>query len=284
VPPPDLHIVPSQIAVWEWPALHPTANAPALLFAHATGFHGRMWDHIVRLFPNRRCLALEFRGHGRSHKPAPPIPWLSFAEDILSAARYFNLQGVIGVGHSLGGHALTAAAAARPQTFSRLVLVDPVILRRERYGAPPMDAAFIGRRRNRFASPSEMFERFRPRLPFSAWPEEVLRSYCDYALLPESGSFVLACPPATEADIYTHSNAPESNIYPLLPTILLPVTILRAGRPAVPGLFNPAASPTAPDLASNFPNARDILLPHNSHFIPMESPETIAHAIRTADH
>ena len=32
-----------RLAVWEWPGA-----GPPLLFAHATGFHGRMWDHIIR--------------------------------------------------------------------------------------------------------------------------------------------------------------------------------------------------------------------------------------------
>jgi pimeloyl-ACP methyl ester carboxylesterase len=274
---PSLRMVPPGLAVWEWPG-----HRSPLLFAHATGFHGRVWDHVVRLFPGRHSLAIEFSGHGRSRKPNPPIPWRTFAEDVLAVARHYSPRGVIGIGHSMGGHALAAAAGLSPETFGSLVLVDPVILPAEQYGAQPLDAAFIQRRRNRFGSAQEMFERFRPRAPFSTWSEDVLRSYCEYGLVPDSSDYILACPPPTEAAIYALSNAPESNIYPLISTIQIPVTVLRAGRGAVPGPFDPTASPTAHDLPSRFPNCKETVPANNTHFIPMESPETVADAIRSA--
>jgi len=39
----------------------------------------------------------------------------------------YDLADVVGVGHSMGGHALVDAAAAEPARFVRLVLIDPVI-------------------------------------------------------------------------------------------------------------------------------------------------------------
>lgn len=262
---------PVSIAVWEWPG-----EDPPLLFAHATGFHGRMWDHIVRRFPGRRALALDFRGHGRSGKPVPPIPWPYFAQDVLAVARHFGVRGALGVGHSMGGHSLVSAAIGHPEIFAALLLVDPVIFPPAHYGAVPPDAAFILRRRNRWASPAEMLDRFRTRPPFASWHPEALRNYCDYALLPDGDSFVLACPPALEAATYGQSNAPESNLYAGIPAVRQPVTVLRAGATGTPGVFDLSASPTAPDLAAKFANGRDILLADRNHYIPMEAPELVA--------
>ncbi len=266
-----------RLAVWEWPGV-----GPPLVFAHATGFHGRMWDHIIREFPGRHALALDFRGHGRSSKPAPPIRWRAFAEDILAVAGHFDLRGAMGVGHSMGGHALAEAAALRPGAFAALVLADPVIFPARLFGAPGPDVSFILRRRNRWASPAEMFESFRPRLPFAAWPEEVVRNYCDYALEPNGEGYVLACPPEVEASIYREAHAPEADIAAALASIRQPVTIVRAGKAGQPGVFDPSASPTAPDLAARFPNAREILLAENNHFIPMEAPHVMVREIRAA--
>src|ERR1035438_9381412 len=129
---PDLHFVPAgelKLAVWEWPG-----EGPALFFAHATGFHGRCWDHIVRLFPGRRALAVEFRAHGRSTVPALPIPWPDFAQDVLAVARHFGVRDAIGIGHSMGGHSVVSAAILQPEIFAALVLVDPVIFPPEYYG------------------------------------------------------------------------------------------------------------------------------------------------------
>ncbi len=264
-----------RLAVWERPGA-----GPPLVFAHATGFHGRMWDHIIREFPGRRALALEFRGHGRSSKPAPPYPWRWFAEDLLAVAGHFDLRDAVGVGHSMGGHALAQAAALRPEAFAALVLADPAIFPAQFYGVPGFDVSFILRRRNRWASSAEMFERFRSRPPFAAWPEEVVRNYCDHALLPDGDGCVLACPPEVEASIYRESQATEADITAALATLRQPVVILRAGRVWKPGVFDPTCSPTAPDVAARFPNAREVFLAENNHFIPMEAPQAMVREIR----
>jgi lipase len=155
--------------------------------------------------------------------------------------------------------------------------VDPTIFEREYYGRPQRhDSSFIGRRRNDWASPKEMFERFRDRPPFAQWRVEVLRDYCEYGVLPAGNRYVLACPPEIEASIYAHSNAADADIYPVLGTIEVPVTVVRGSIPWNTERFDLAASPTAPDLAAKFPKGRDICLDGRSHYIPMESPELVA--------
>src|SRR5215472_138254 len=95
---PDLHLISAnnlQLAAWEWPGAD-----PPLLFAHATGFHGRCWDRIIEFFPGRRCIAIDARGHGHSSKPAPPYHWRAFGPDLVAVANYFGVRDAIGVGHS----------------------------------------------------------------------------------------------------------------------------------------------------------------------------------------
>src|SRR5882762_2125300 len=110
------------LRVWEW-----LGDGAPILFCHATGFHSRCWDQVIRRLHGRHCYALDFRGHGRSAKPDPPYRWRSFGEDAAELAQQLDLENAIGVGHSMGGHALTLAAALVPAAFSRLILLDPVI-------------------------------------------------------------------------------------------------------------------------------------------------------------
>lgn len=262
-----------EIQLWEWPG-----EGRPIFFCHATGFHSRCWDQVIARLGGRHCYALDIRGHGRSSKPAPPYRWRNFGGDVASIVSGLGLRDVLGVGHSMGGHAVTLAAALRPEVFSSLLLIDPVIRSRGAYIGPWTEAHFVAKRRNRWTSPDEMFERFENRPPFATWDRAVLRDYCNYGLLPDGDGYVLACPPQIEAAIYENSPAPESDIYKEIDTIQIPVQIIRATKPAAPSDVM-SRSPTAPELAANFANATDLPLPQNSHFIPMESPAFVADLI-----
>lgn len=265
-----------RFAVWEWPG-----EGPPLLFAHATGFHGRCWDQIIRQLPRgRRCLAPEARGHGRSSKPSPPYNWPAFGLDLVRIAEHLNISEAIGIGHSMGGHTVTSAAALRPATFSKLLLLDPTIRRSDIYGTAPLDAGFIRKRRLRWPSPAAMLDSFCGRPPFDRWQPAVLRDYCDYGLLPQGDEYLLACPPEAEASVYECSRKAEANLHSVIPSIAQPVTVLRAGAMGKP-LFSddPSPSPTDPELAFLFRRGRDVLLPQHSHYIPMEDPDLVAQQI-----
>ncbi len=186
---PELIMTPANgvdIAAWVWPGAD-----PPLLFAHATGFHGRAWDVVARQLPGRRRIAVEVRGHGRSSKPEPPYLWRDFGRDIVAVAEALDVRGALGVGHSMGGHSTVCAAALRPETYSALLLIDPTIMPRELYGTAPPDASFIEKRRNVFPSAEAMVERFQNRLPFSRWHPQALRDYCEFGILERGDEFVL---------------------------------------------------------------------------------------------
>ncbi len=262
------------IAIWDWPGAD-----PPLLFAHATGFHGRVWDRIVRQFPNRRALAIEARGHGRSAKPARPYRWPAFGDDLAAVAESLGLRDAIGIGHSMGGHAVANAASIRPEIFRALILIDPTIFPRSIYGQKPFDVSFTLRRKRIFDSPEAMFERFRGRETFLQWQPDILRDYCNYGVLPQDGHWLLACPPEAEASIYQESIARDADIHDRLSQVTQPVTILRAARPRTSGSLDLGGSPTDPALASAFPNAREVVLGDVSHYIPMEAPNRVIEEI-----
>ena len=222
---------------------------------------------------------MDARGHGHSSKPAPPYAWKDFGRDLAEIASYIDLRGAIGVGHSMGGHALTFAAALRPGTFSALLLIDPVIRSRDSYVGPWRRAQFVAKRRNHWDSAQEMFERFEDRAPFDAWDRAVLRDYCEYGLEPADNGFVLACPPEIEAAIYENSPAPESNIYPEIATVDIPVHVVRALKYHDPAEIM-RVSPTTPDLASSFAHGTDLKVAGYSHFVPMEAPALTAKWIK----
>ena len=169
-------------------------------------------------------------------------------------ARQLNLDGAVGVGHSMGGHSLTYAAGREPQRFAGLLLVDPTIAPPEAYThrrgqAPPGTGGnleYIERRRDEWASWEAMVERFGDRFPFEVWDRQVLEDYCRYGLLPDDDDpsvLRLACPPAVEADTYRQGG--RADVYDVIPNIEVPVRVVARRRrnptmPARPSVPHPA--------------------------------------------
>lgn len=261
-------------------------GGPTLLFVHCTGFHGRIWDRIIEAFPQYHTIALDQRGHGRSQK-CRVDHWQVFGQDIRDLAELLGLHDVVGVGHSVGGHALVDAAASCG-AFEKLILCDPTISAPENYGKP---APFLkkgevhpaARRRRDFASAQEMYERLLGKGSYALFEPRMLWDYCEHGLLPTAqGGWTLACPPEVEASVYMASRT-NIGVFDSVRAIDLPVLILRAMEP--PGerkAFDFASSPTWPELVHEFPNGREIYLPDCTHFIPMQMPNRVIQSVSEA--
>jgi lipase len=159
-----------ELAYFEWGQPR-RVGEPTLLLAHATGFHARCWDSVIRRLGDRHVIAIDLRGHGRSQK-SEITDWEVFGQDLAAFVERLDLRDLIGVGHSMGGHAMVEAAAVCADRFRRLVLIDPVIASPEAYGEGGWMISSLAegqhptaKRKRRFGSPEEMIERFRERVP-----------------------------------------------------------------------------------------------------------------------
>ena len=261
-------------------------ESPTVLLAHATGFHGRCWDAVVReLGDGVRVLAPDLRGHGRTTKRGP-YDWREFGADVTAFVDALDLTDLVAAGHSMGGHSIVQAAGRRPDRFRKLLLVDPVIMDPDQYAdgntrftSAPATEHPVARRRNEWASVDAMFERFADRQPFRLWRRDVLQDYCRHGLVGDGDGFVLACPPLVEASIYMGSAGRD--ISEIITTLPHPTVVLRAHRRAArDGEMDFTQSPTWPGLAAALPNGRDVYLPDLTHFIPMQRPDLVAAHIR----
>ena len=252
-----------------------------MLFVHATGFHARIWDEIVGILPARHTVCIDMHGHGHS-SGAPITHWRVFCDELTGFVEALDLSDIAVIGHSMGGHAAIAAAAALPSRFLNLVLIDPVVMRPERYDQAKK--AFsdeelhpTAKRRRDFSTIEEMVTRFENRSPYSLFTRETLLNYCRHALLPKQGGdgLTLACAPEMEASVYMASLS-NKGIFDDVRAVNAPVLILRA-TPAEEGAgISFTESPTWEGLVGVFPNAREIYRPDLTHFMLMEAPEAIA--------
>lgn len=264
---------------YEWRAKPGNTETP-LLFAHATGFHGRTFDAIAERFPNRRVLSLDMRGHGRS-EGGPIEDWRVLADDVNAVLDQLRIRRAVGIGHSMGAHTLVQCASEKPGAFSRLVLFDPVILAPEYYTQG--DALFTAdaphpaiRRKRDFASPEAMIERFSPRDPYALFEPRVFEDYCRHGLRDDGkGGFVLACSPEMEASVYGSSRS-NAGIHDAARKVDIPALVVRAKQT---DLMDFKSSPTWPKLASLMPQGVDMSRPDRTHFHPFEDPSDAARIV-----
>jgi pimeloyl-ACP methyl ester carboxylesterase len=266
------------LAVHQWDG---PPDATPLVFAHATGFHGRVWDAIIAHVPDHPAYAIDMRGHGQS-RAGPIDDWRLLASDVADFLGQGAITGAVGIGHSMGAHTLVQVAADHPQAFSKLVLFDPVILAPEFYA--PGDPLYTAdsphpaiRRKRDFASPEAMIERFRERDPYNLFAPQVFEDYCRHGLVPAASGegLELACAPEVEASVYGSSRS-NGAILDAARTVAIPVLVVRAQHT---DLQDFKSSPTWPELASTLPQGTDLYRPDMTHFHPFQDPADAARII-----
>jgi pimeloyl-ACP methyl ester carboxylesterase len=103
------------------------AGALPVVFAHAAAGSSDQWSaQLAHLREQRRAIALDFRGHGRSQPPADADYTIAaLARDLACVADGLGLERFVLVGHSMGAAAALACAAAQPERVAGLLLLDP---------------------------------------------------------------------------------------------------------------------------------------------------------------
>jgi non-heme chloroperoxidase len=79
-------------------------TAPPLVFAHAWGLNGDMWNAQLPdlLDAGLRCITYDRRGHARSDRPRRGYDLDTLANDLAAILGHLDLSAVLLVGHSMG--------------------------------------------------------------------------------------------------------------------------------------------------------------------------------------
>ena len=267
------------IRLWRWP--HQDGR-DTLFWAHATGFHGRLYQPLLDKLSERfNVIAWDMRGHGESEESKSLNQfksWDTYYRDLRHFLKSFD-QPIILAGHSVGGMTVFAAAALYPQKVKAVFLIEPVIFDR-RTGVSFGVAKRLGqghkmhlakgaaRRRSRFSDKEEAFNNFKGRGAFKTWPDEWLSLYVEHGLFEQDGQQVLACRPAWEARSFAVSEHKPQRFMKRFSS-RIPLYILLGEQNST---FFVRARRTLKQLV---PHALIQTLPGSTHFVPMEHPNAI---------
>jgi pimeloyl-ACP methyl ester carboxylesterase len=255
-------------------------DGPDVVLAHATGFHGRVWEPLATALTGFHCWSIDLRAHGDSALPEDvELVWDGFADDVLAVVHGLGLDRPFGVGHSKGGAALVLAEERRPGTFRALYCYEPVIPPSPQVSDEPAldNPLSVGARRRRptFESFDAAFENYAGKAPFDALDPDVLRAYVHHGLAERpDGPVELKCRPEHEAQVYAWGVAHRA--FDHLDEVRCPVTVA-IGDPSSggPAVFGPA-------VVAALPQGHLEQHPHLGHFGPLESPTEIALGVRRA--
>jgi pimeloyl-ACP methyl ester carboxylesterase len=229
----------------EWPG-----SGPPLLLVHATSFCAEVWGPAWKAareagLGDRRALAIDQRGHGRSGTPSESsaYAWTRVAGDVAAvlAEEFAPEEPALLVGHSSGGTAALAAAAICPERVAGVAVVEPVLFEPP---VPGVDAdSFAGsrlfseralKRRARFEDRAAAHTALASRFPYSGFAASALEAYLDGGFeVTGDGALVLRCAPETEA--WAYQGAAALDLWPLIPRIEGPVQVIAAEHSAMPG-------------------------------------------------
>ncbi|MDN3260907.1 alpha/beta fold hydrolase [Streptomyces sp. CSDS2] len=110
--------------VLDRPARDPASGADPLVLVHALGLDRLMWAPVIAcLPPDRRVIAYDVRGHGRSAGAPPPSTVRDLADDLLRLLDGLGLERVALAGLSMGGAVAQTFAVRHPGRLSALHLV-----------------------------------------------------------------------------------------------------------------------------------------------------------------
>ena len=251
-------------------------------FAHANAYPPACYEQFLAPFlPDYRVIGLHHRPLWPHSQPAELTSWQVIADDM---ARFFDeqeLTGVIGVGHSLGAVATLLLAQQRPSLFSQLILIEPVFLppnvlqmatdHPDKAAEMPFVVA-AGRRRNRWDSRQEAFDRFRDKSVFQYWSDAALWDYVNNGIHEtDMGNFALTYRREWEAKVYS---MPPTMVWDVLPQISQPTLGIR-------GEHSDTIFPEAWQLwQAKQHSATFVEMEDCGHMIPMERPLALAQTIR----
>jgi lipase len=164
------------------------AGVPILALHGITATH-RAWHHVADALPERRIVAPDLRGRGRSNGLPGPWSLRDHADDQLRVLDALGIERAFVVGHSMGAFVTVRLAAAHPDRVAGVVLVDGglPIPHPEGLAADEVAAAVLGpalaRLEMRFADPAAYVDFWKAHPAIGPAWDDHLADYVAYDLV-----------------------------------------------------------------------------------------------------
>ena len=267
-------------------SLYNENKSEPLLFLHANGYPPDCYKPLFARLPEHQIIAIHQRPLWEGRSPEEIDDWKPLSGDLLRFIGERKLDMPIAVGHSVGGIALLRAALRFPESFSAIILLDPVLfppyfirfyqaaraLKLAHKIHPLVSAA--KRRRRVFKNREIVLRGYRSKPVFRYFSDEALSAYVNGITCPrEDGSYELCYSPEWEVQIYVTGVWQDMELWRGLKNLQVPLLILRGAETDT--FFESSAKLVEKKL----PSAEVISIPKSTHLVPLEEPKAVANEI-----
>ena len=244
-------------------------SGPLAVFIHAYMTDHTMWlDQMAGLAGDRRCVAVDLRGFGRSDPIVPGyLDYGLYADDVAEVIRKLGADQADVAGFSAGGTIALALYQRHPELVRSLVLMTPGVGGSAAPKVPGLNAAAGERgapdyldansRRAVFEGKAALFDRFQV-AGYHFGPKAGLTAKARYRSMFEGTR--------TDMMVSTFQTLARGADYSgLLPEIAVPVLFIRGEDESMPyeQLVN---------VADRIPDARIVKVPDSGRFVMLENP------------
>lgn len=231
----------------------------------------RSWDAVARYLRDEfHVVALDSRGHGDSDWPDSGYTFAQRVDDLEAFADAIGMRDAIAVAHSTGGIVAAKLAERRPDIFSRLMLLEPMVLVTESFQR--MVSKRSERPRRTWVSREEMYDYLKRHPMTGKWRDDVIRDVVAHESyeLPDGR---LDMKWATASMNWKEREGDYLDLKPTLRTLGKPILFVvsdsRADgfRRLIP-------------IAEETPDFDLLTIPHSGHNMYMDQPKSVAEAVK----
>ena len=149
-------------------------DRPTLFLLHGDMRTSRSWDAVARhLCEQFHVIALDSRGHGDSEWPDSGYSFAQRIDDLEAFADFIQLRNVVAVAHSTGAVVAAMLSERRPDFFSKLMLLEPMVVVTEAFQR--MVSVRAVRPRRTWVNRDEMYDYLKRHPMTGKWRDDVIR-------------------------------------------------------------------------------------------------------------
>ena len=204
-------------------------------FLHANAYTPGCYNQVAEVLKNFEIRLPYQRPLWANSDPSDLKDWNLFVDDLIVHMDSIGRKNVIGIGHSMGGVTTLLASIKRPDLFSQIILIDPVIL--PGLGTSVMSlipfsiklkyfpiVKIASRRRNQWKTKEDARQHFMSKKIFQRFDQSAFKDFLDFGLREHEDGITLAYPREWESRVY--GTAP--NLWGRLSKVSCHTTLIRA--------------------------------------------------------